>query len=288
MEKRRQTIAYAGAIVIGLLLINLVFTIGSNTKNKKSLITEKLASEKLLSEKLSLEKKLAALMDDYTTLTENDRNNSKLLAETKIKIAENEKKINSITSENRSLRATKKELAEIQKVKSNLEKESAQLKSGYEQLMAQSRDLQNSVLLLGTEKKNLVSQLENAGKNSTDNFLVTATRGKKTESIVVKASRTKNLNVTFEVPQSLTEAISFRIVTPSGTIINPEEKILSWNFPQEARNFTASLSTLTGEFEQSRQVVMNYTSPAKLGKGEYKIQILCDGNSIGNCRILLR
>lgn len=94
--------------------------------------------------------------------------------------------------------------------------------------------------------------------------------------------------MTFEVPYNLTETISFKIVTPSGTTINPDDKTLTWNFPLDSRNLTASLSNVTGEFEKSRPVLLNYVPNGKLAKGEYKIHIFCDGATIGNCRILLK
>jgi hypothetical protein len=78
------------------------------------------------------------------------------------------------------------------------------------------------------------------------------------------------------------------LTTPSGTTINPDDKSLTWTFPQDSRNFTASLSTITGEFEQSRQVVLNYLPKGKLAKGEYKIQIYSGDKNIGNCRIVLK
>lgn len=289
MENKRQTVVtYVGASIIALLLIGMVFTSVSISKGKKNLNAEKQTSEKNLSEKLSVEKDLAKLQTDFFTLKQKSDANTKLLAETNIEIADSEKKINSLSGENRSLRANRKELEELKKNKADLEKESSKLKSDYDKLRAQNKDLQNSLSTLETENKNLALQFEKAQEVNTDNFLVTATRGKKVEKFVIKASRTKKLNMIFEVPQSLTEAISFKIVTPSGITINPDDKSLTWTFPLDTRNFTASLSTVTGEFEQSRQVVLNYLPKEKLAKGEYKIQILCDGNNIGNCRIMLK
>jgi myosin heavy subunit len=270
------------------LFAGIVFTSVSNSKGKRNLNAEKQTSEKLLSEKLSAEKDLAKLKTDFSTLKQKSDATQKLLNEANIKIAQNAKKINSLTGENRSLRENKKELEDLKKLKADLDKEFARLKSDYDRLTAQNKDLQNSLALLETENKKLAISLENMRKASTDNFLVTATRGKKAEKIVAFASRAKKLNIAFEVPSSLTDAISFKMVTPSGTTINPDDKSLTWVFPQDSRNFTASLSGVTGEFEQSRQVVLNYLPKGKLAKGEYKIQIICDGNNIGNCRIMLK
>lgn len=210
------------------------------------------------------------------------------LSESKLKIAENDKKINALARDNRLIRGNNTELEELKKTKAELEREFTQLKSDNERLFSQTKDLQNSINLLETEKNNLAGQLEKAQLYNTDNFLVTATRGKKTERIVICASRAKKLNMTFEVPQDLTETISFKIVTPSGSTINPDDKTVFWTFPADSRNLTASLSSITGEFEQSRQVVLNYAPKGKLVKGEYKIQILSDGKNIGNCRLMLK
>ena len=186
------------------------------------------------------------------------------------------------------MRANRKELEDLKKVKTDLEQESSRLKSEYDQLMAQNKDLQNSLSAMKSEKERLALLLENGQIINSDNFLVTATRGKKAEKIVIRASRAKKLNMAFEVPQNLTESIGFKLTTPSGTIINPDDKSLTWTFPKDSRNFTASLSTMTGEFEQSRQVVLNYLPNGKLAKGEYKIQIFSGDKNIGNCRIVLK
>jgi myosin heavy subunit len=284
----QKTTTYVGAGIIALLLLGLILTTGFLIKNKKNLSTEKLTTEGLLSEKQKVETEMARLKSDLSVLSQKSDDNAKLLSESNLKIAENDKRINALSGENRTLRANKKELEELKKTKAELEQEFSQLKSDRDKLLSLYKDLENSLNSLETEKNNIATQFEKAQLHNTDNFLITATRGKKTEKIVIFASRAKKLNMAFEVPQNLTETISFTIITPTGATINPDDKAMSWFFPLDSRNFTASLSSITGEFEQSRQVVLNYAPKSKLVKGEYKIQILCDGNNIGNCRIMLK
>lgn len=286
--ENRKTITYVLGAIIAILLLGLFFTFSSNVKNKKNLSAEKLTSEARLFEKQKVEGNLEKLKTDLSVLKQQCDAQYKSLNESHMKIAENEKKINSLSAVNWSLRANKKELVELKKAKDELDREYSQLRSENDRLMIQSNDLQNSIKALEAEKNNLVTQLDKAQINNTDNFLVTATRGKKVEKIVIRASRTKKLNMTFEVPQNLTETISFKIVTPTGTTINPEDKAISWYLPLDSRNLTASLSSVTGEFEHSRQVILSYASKVKLVKGEYNIQILSNGNNIGNCRIMLK
>ncbi len=291
MEENREqnkVVTYIGAAIIVLLLIGLVIAVSSNLKNKKNLNAEKLNSEKLLSEKLQVEKELEGVKADFTSLQQKNDANEKLLAETNKKIGENQRKINSLAGENRTLRESKKELEDLQKVKAEIEKESNQLKSDYDKLLTKSNDLQSSLAAMEAKNNKLTAQLDSANLYKADNYLVTATRGKKKEKIVICASRTKKLNVTFDVPNNLTETISFKIVTPSGSTINPDNKSLSWYFVPDSKNYTASLSAIPGLIEASKQVVLTYAATEKLVKGEYKIEILCKGIDIGNCRVQLK
>lgn len=284
----QKTITTIGSVTIALLILFLILAIGINVKSKKNLRNEKNTSETRLFEKVKLEGNLEKLKSEFSVLKQQSDANAELLSESNNKMTENAKKINALSFENRSLRANKMELADLKNTNAELEKEFTQLKSERDRLMTQQKDIENAINSLEKEKNNLTAQLENTQLHNTDNFLVTATRGKKTEKVVICASRAKKLNMAFEVPQSLTEAISFKIVTPAGTTINSDDKAISWYIPIDAKQLTASLSSVTGEFEQSRQVVLNYTPKEKLSKGEYKIQILSDGNNIGNCRLMLR
>ena len=284
----QRTITIIGAVIIALLLLGLIFTFSSSSKIKKNLSAEKMNSEKIISEKSAVENELAKLKSDFNNLKQLSDGNERLLAETKSKMAENESRLNYLARENRTLRGNPKELADLQNKKAELENQYSQLKSENDAMAAQIRELQNTINKLESERNTLAAELEKAQLYFADDFLVTATRGKKTERVVARASRAKKLNVAFEVPQSLTESITFTILTPAGTLINPGDKGISWYFTPDSRNFTVSLSPITGEFERSRQIVLNYVPTGKLIKGDYKIQILSNYNNIGNCRLRLK
>jgi myosin heavy subunit len=289
MENNSNSVkTIVGAIVIVLLLAGLIFTSVMVSKGKKNLNAEKLAAEKTLSEKLAVEKELSKSKTDYSLLNERYLSLQKELADTQQQLTETENRIRSANSENRTLREKLTQLDELNRQKADLEKELANLKTEYNNMSTQNQNLQNRITALEKDKTDLTKKLDESSKILTDNFLVTATRGKKTERIVIWASRTKKLNITFEVPENIASAVSFSIVTPSGQVVNPNEKSLSWYFPIEYRNLTASMSPITGEFVASRQIVLNYVPKEKLQKGEYKIQILENGQIIGNCRMMLK
>lgn len=278
-------------IGIAIIILLLLLTAGGfyfNSKNKKNLNAEKLRTESLLSEKLQVQKELDKIKNDMASLLTKSQASEKELAESQASLSDKEKRIAYLSRQLSSQNKSKSEMEELQKEKAALDNSYASLKSEYDKLAAQGQDLKNSLASLEAEKNELTKKIDNAALYETDNFMAFGSRGNKKDKLTFWACRTKKLNLNFEVPQSLTEEISFRVTTPSGKVINPEDKSLTWKITQDPRNFTASLSMLSGEFESSRQVVLTYQSKEKLERGEYKIQILCKDVNIGNCRLKLK
>jgi hypothetical protein len=288
-DKTDKVVIYSGVVIITILLITTLFVIFSNAQKTGNLNVEKLRNESLLSEKLIAEKGLNKMKTELSSVKKKNNDYEKLLSEAELKLEEKDKKISSLLKETISLNNKfKKDIDDLQNKIAEPDIEYADLKLNYERLLTEDKNLKSSLDEMRLENVAFALQLDKEQLYQSDNFLVTAIRGKNAERIVIFASRAKKLNMTFDVPQSLTESISFKIITPSGTTINPDDKSLSWFVTMDSRNFTSSLSPLTGEFEQSRQVVLNYTPKEKLLIGEYKIQIICDGTIFGNCRIRLK
>ncbi len=286
MENSNQkTLTYIGAAIIALLLLGLILTMVYNSRNKKSLAAEKLNSERLLTEKLTIQTDLERIKQEIASLKLKSDENARLLSDTEAKLTDTEKRMRSLSAQ--SAKKSKAAEEDFQKQKAALEKEYADLKLNYDNQMSVNGNLQKKLSEMEAQTNDLLGKLKMMNTFNSDNFEVVTTRGK-TDRQVVVARRVKKLNVNFEVPQSLTDAISFKIVTPAGTTITPEDKSLSWIFPPNARHLTASLSPVTSEFEESRRVSLTYAPKEKLVGGEYRIQIFSNGQNIGNCRIRLR
>lgn len=275
------------AIVV-LLFAALILAIGLNLGKSKKLKVERAAAELMAAEKKETGKKLASLENELGEMKKKSEENARSFETCNQKIADYEKKIGALAGSNRQLRVAEKELAELKKSKVMLESELASLRGDKESLSSQIEELTNKIKSQEIDKKKISDKLDEALRYDTDDFLVTATRGKKTERIVVCASRTKKLTVSFNVPQNLTDAISFSIKTPSGSVINPDDKTLSWYLQADPTELIASLSSVTGDFEQSKKIVLSYTPRERLQKGEYRIEINSNGTNIGNCRIMLK
>jgi len=285
---KESTLIYLGGTIIVLLLLTTVVSTVSNSKNKRNLNEEKLKNESLASQKLQVSQELDKAKNDITSLTTEKETTEKAMAKTESNLAEVEKRIGSLSKENSSLIKDRNELAQLQKTKADLDNAYEDLRLKHETALSKIRDLENSAIVLDTDKKNLSGDLAKSEMYRTDNIEIYGSRGNKKDKLTFCASRTKKINLNFDVPQNLTETISFKIITPSNTTITPEDKSLTWTFGQDTQNLTASLSSLTGEFDLSRKVVLTYTPKEKLKGGEYKIQILSNDKNIGNCRLLLK
>ncbi len=284
-EENNKTTTWIGIGIIILLLLSTGLFFIQNSKNKKSLEAEKLNSEQLLSEKLLVEKDLEKAKADISACEARVKELTAKLAETESALAARDRRIASLINNSAALAKTKKELEDLQKAKADLDNAYATLKSELEAANTQNNTLKTNINKLETEKSDLSKKLADALLYESDNFVVYGSRGKTTEKLTFRAGWTKKLNLNFDVPQNLTDAVSFKITTPSGKTVTPETADLSWKIRDNARNFTASLSPVTGEFEAARQVVMTYAPKEKFEKGEYKIEISTNSIVIGHCRV---
>ena len=285
---KEKTWTYAGTIIIVVLLITTSVAFISNAKNKRNYKEEKLRNESVSSQNQQVSQDLEKVKSDMASLTTKKESEDKAIAETESKLAKTENRIAYLSKENSSLLKDRVELVQLQKSKSDLDKVYEDLKLKQETASSRIKDLENSAILLDAKKKELSGNLADAEKYRTDNIEIYGSRGNKNDKITFLARRTKKLNLSFDVPQNLTEAISLKIITPSGTTISPEDKSLSFLVKPDSGSLTASLSSFPGEFDASRKVALTYTPKEKLKKGVYLIQIFSNDKNIGNCRLKLR
>ena len=179
-------------------------------------------------------------------------------------------------------------LAQLQGKEGVMDKAYLNLKIEHETELSHVGELQNTILVLNTESKDLTDRLEKSERYKLDNIEIYGSGGNKNDKLTYHASKIKKINLSVDVPQSLTETISFKIITPTGLTIIPEDKSLAWSNVLDSKNLTASLSSVSGNFENSRKVMLTYTPRKKLPSGEYMIQIFSNDKNIRTCRLKLR
>lgn len=273
-----------GASIIAILAFTTVIGFAKNSDSKQNLNDEKLRSEKLLSEKLLVEKALDKLKIESASLRLRSEENNRKLVAAETKLTDSEKKIRSLSREF-SIRS-KKEQEHLLRQNAVLEKDYASLLADNGKLREKNSTLENIKAGLESEKHLIQQRLEEEMTYNADNFKIYGTGGK-SGKLTFYACRTKNIEVNFDVPQSLSETVGFNITTPSGEMITPANEALNWSLSDAAGTFTADLDG-TGETEKSRNISLVYSPGRKLQKGEYKIGIICNGNTIGSCRVQLK
>ena len=190
-----KTIIGIALIILFLLLAGFGFIL--NSKNKKNLNSEKLRSESLLSEKLLVEKELEKVKNDLASLQAKNEADEKTLADLRSSISDKDRRIASLSRQNKTLTSDNTELAAIRQAKETLDNEYTTLKSEYDRQVAQNNELQKSFSALEAEKVQLESKLNEMTLYDSDNFMVYGSRGKKKEKITFWACRTKKLNIDF-------------------------------------------------------------------------------------------
>lgn len=279
------------AIVTVLLVLSLIGTgliYRSNGSLKSGLNDEKLKSESLLSEKLALAKEADKLKNDIRQWQGKSEESDRLLAEALAKVDNLEKTVSGLKKDNATAVSLKKEVAELKQIRQDLENQLASLGEQNKQKDKEIESLTAEVNTLKSKQNELNNTISDLKSNVTDDFRIESTKGKKNK-LTLKANKTKKLNVSFEIPQSMSDNVKFDIVTPKGkTIKSEKDKTLSYRVIEDGRDLTASLSPYSGEFEISRRIEMIYSPENKLEPGIYKIKIYHKDLHVGSCQVKLK
>lgn len=282
MENRN--IIYVGGGIIILLLALAIFGFVSNSKNKKNLEAERIQTQTLTNENQQVREELQNLKSDYGSLTTRSDSTSRMLEESEKRANQGSNRIAALSRENKELNQVRIELEELEKSNAELDKNYADLTLKHEKVLAQNKDLQSSLAATETQRNDITGRLQKTELYNADNFLVTAVRGKQ-DKVVACARRAKKINMAFSVPQNLTDSVTYSIETPSGNTLKPN---VAFIFPVQPQYHLAGLAGFYHAIQNPKQVTLTYVPEEKLEKGEYNIQLLSNGNNIGNCRLILK
>jgi hypothetical protein len=282
--KTKSLIFAGGAIVVLLLVIATISSI-SNAINKRNLNDEKFQMESLITQKNQVSGELDKVKSDLATVTAKNLTTEQNLSDAKSKL---DQKARSIVFLNKSLIQSKNEIDQLKQSNTGLNKSYEELKLKDESAQSRIKDMERSAIAMDAEKIILTSKLNDAEKYRSDNMEIFGSKDNRKDKTTYLARNAKKFNISFEIPQSLTEEMTCKIVTPSGKIISPDNKSLTWLVKPDSNKITASLSSFSGESDKAKMVMVTYKSNVKLAPGIYEIQMYSsNGKNIGNCRIKL-
>ncbi|UXP32486.1 hypothetical protein N6H18_00660 [Reichenbachiella agarivorans] len=293
--RKESAIAVVATILLFMSLIGVVMYKSSNASLKSDLDTERLKSESLLSEKLSINKEIHKLKGEMSSLMGKNTELDKFLNSANKTLASKESEIKALKKENLTVKSLQKQLAEIKGIKKDLEKQIAALNMNMEEMARNNRkteELNNTIANLQSENAILDENTKLLSALVAQNFRVESLKGKK-ERLTVNSKATRKLMVGFDVPQNVTEDVSFKITTPEGKLLNSNDKSISYRVIEDKdsmmeNDFYVSLSPSIGDFDVSKRIEMSYKPKEKLSSGIYKIDIYNRDLKLGSCQIRLK
>lgn len=281
-----KIIAGTVTFLLALALIGLISFYENNQLLEAGLNGERLKSEKILSEKLSLDKEIAKLKQTITALHGKNSDLDKMLNTASSKLAYKEQEIKRMQKDNATLVKYKQQLAEIDKIKSELESQIVSLTNALTLSNKEKESLNRMVADLNQKNKNLMDELAQIQIASLDDMRVEAFKKNK---ITVLAKKTKKLDVNFIIPASYSaDNLKFKLSDPSGKLLNQNDGTIAMVELEDAPILTADLSNNL-YLKQTKQVKMEYKPKNKLKAGIYKIEIHTnDDKYLGSLQVRLR
>ncbi|WP_421872625.1 hypothetical protein [Marinoscillum sp.] len=286
------------ALVVTLLFViatgTAVYLFKVNAQAEEALLGEKVKSEKMLSEKLALSKEIEKLKKDIEGYKGQSSTFDKKLADLEARLKKKEDQLNGMSkSHNMTINDYKKQLAELQHMRDQLNAELAKQNEQMAALMKENGTLKDAIAMMEVSNEELVTKNYVLSQIISENYGVEA--HKKRNKLTVSAKKTKEIQLGFDVPSTVSENLSFVITSPDGSQTSSNtSKTISYTMLNEFQfsdaTATASLNTTVpvSNIDQKKHVVLSYKPEDKLAKGVYQINIYSDGSFIGSSQLRLK
>lgn len=283
-ERRNKIIAATSTALFFVALIAMMIIHDSNRSLEEMLNGAKLKNEATLSEKLSLDKEIKNYKAQLASLQGKNAELDKYLATANADLAKKEKELKAA---GRS-QSNAKELANLRKMRADLENQVSALIAQIANLEGANSDLTQQIVSLTSKNQELKSNNDLMKAFAANNYRMEASRGK-SEKLTVVARKTKRLKMGFDLPQNVVENVQFKIQTPDGTVIDKQEDGLTATLIdiEDGSDLIASLEPM-GSFEVTRRIEMKYEPKKKLSKGVYTIDIYNGETYMVSCQVKLR
>lgn len=283
-ERRNKIIAATSTALFFVALIAMMIIHDSNRSLEEMLNGAKLKNEATLSEKLSLDKEIKNYKAQLASLQGKNAELDKYLATANADLAKKEKELKAA---GRS-QSNAKELANLRKMRADLENQVSALIAQIANLEGANSDLTQQIASLTSKNQELKSNNDLMKAFAANNYRMEASHGK-SEKLTVVARKTKRLKMGFDLPQNVVENVQFKIQTPDGTVIDKQEDGLTATLMdiEDGSDLIASLEPM-GSFEVTRRIEMKYEPKKKLSKGVYTIDIYNGETYMVSCQVKLR
>lgn len=295
MVKEKVIAGTATAIVAASMIFSITYY-NKNESLKTNLDDEKLKSEQLLSEKLQVDKEVARLQTDMEAQKGKNAELDKFLSNASSKLEEKQKQIDKMMAENKKVKSLQKDLADIQKIRTDLDKQLGLLQAdaenmhkNMEKLQAENSSLSQQLAVLEQQNNTLAKNNIALQAQRSSDYLTEAYRGRNEDKLTATAKRTKKLVASFAVEDASVKDYQFTITSPDGRVIkSTEDKNIHIEMVKQ-EVITGTQKKSTADAGTMNRISMTYEAPEKLSAGVYTIDIYNTASKhIGSCKINLK
>lgn len=289
LKTKESIIATVVTILLVLSMGTGLYFFSEKNSAQKLLTGEKLKSERMLSEKLSLSKEIDKLKRDIKAEAGKSGELDKTVKSMQQQLAKKEAELVALNKSLRELNAYKKQIADLKKNKELSEKELSELRHKLAALETENNDMLYSVTVLQEDNNMLSEKNQMLSKLMANNYGLEAR--KKKDKLTVKAKKTKEILMGFDIPYDMSEKLSFTITNPDGTkIASNTSKTIKYAVNKDQQSNAAVYASTKGTpapGQPTKRVTLTYNPEEKISGGTYLIEIYADGNYLGTSQIRL-
>lgn len=244
----------------------------------------KLTAERLLGEKLQLEKTIVELNGTIVrgdqALSASERKASELLL-----------RVEAAVLHARGLEAAARKGNKAVREATELRAQQQQLDLQLTASRANERNAQEQLDRILKERDMLLARMEEMGQAArmVNNAAVEALQGRK-HRLTVRARRTNEIRMAFDLPEAMAKGASFKIITPAGrnfTGADPEISLADGGTDDGGMASTL-LVPMSVPMERAARVHLRFKPQSKLEAGTYRIDVLSDGAYLNTVLLNLR
>lgn len=276
MEKNKTNV-----LLTSMLTASLVFGGWMAVKNKTSKMEAAKERSVLLSEKDMLTKEaksLAAEKDKFLNLS-SDR--KKRIDELTMNLDAKGLEINRLMNENANLNKLKIKIKEYEQVKNELINEVAYLKRTINGANLSKSEMEAEMNHLRLQNEKLSSELTFLKTLNLNDFMVKGV--KRNNKVTSFANRSKEISLTFDIPEGYTNDLTASVLTPDGkTIFSSTNEILTIRSTEEATE-----TVFPGGMKAKRMELI-LKPEKKFSKGVYKFTVYKSKETIETILLQLR
>lgn len=284
IEKSKLVAALVTVVLFGALATSMYY----NSNLKYRLSRQEALTGDALAQKQMLENEMTDFKMRVQSLTGKNAELDDLMSKKEKELVAKEAEIKKLIKHNADANALRKQLADVKKMKADMEMQVEALNLTITKLKNENQDLAKQVKSLKSENEMMAKNIKILSSMNADNMVADALKRKDAKNTVF-ARKANKLYVSFNLSQDVASNVKFKVTTPSGKVVSTEQDGLTYKLVDVQNEvLTADASGSVSANASVKKIEMVYKPKEKLKNGTYTISIYNGDTYLSSCQIRLR